>query len=188
MTLAAEAAAGAASAAVDAAALPHAAEAELDDADEAAREADKEQLNKLAEMLMALEPAAEHRSPFETLPIYTDEDKGEDEEEGDKTDGDDDEADARREGWKKLDVERGSLRSVTSPGSAAVAPGGLVVHTEHGRGRYLGLRQIRVKGEVRVREYLELEYAGDEKMYLPLDQEDQLQRYDGSARDVADLS
>ncbi len=56
-------------------------------------------------------------------------------------------------------------------------PGDLVVHVEHGIGRYLGLTTIRV-GD-RPQEALAVEYAEGARLYVPLDQAHLLSRYIG---------
>jgi transcription-repair coupling factor (superfamily II helicase) len=50
-----------------------------------------------------------------------------------------------------------------------------VVHVQHGIGRYLGLQRLPVQGFAS--DYLVLEYAGGDKVYVPLDRLNQVQRY-----------
>jgi transcription-repair coupling factor (superfamily II helicase) len=57
-------------------------------------------------------------------------------------------------------------------------PGDFVVHIEHGIGKYRGLKNITTDG--RTGEYLELEYANRNVLYVPLDQIDRVGRYIGS--------
>ncbi|MGQ9926267.1 MAG: transcription-repair coupling factor [Chloroflexaceae bacterium] len=57
-------------------------------------------------------------------------------------------------------------------------PGDYVVHIEHGIARFEGLIR-RVVGEIE-REYLVLRYAGDDKIYVPVDQVDRVTRYIGA--------
>lgn len=57
-------------------------------------------------------------------------------------------------------------------------PGDFVVHTEHGVGRFLGLREIE-QGEARG-DYMLLEYAGGSKLYVPLTRMDLVQRFRGA--------
>lgn len=57
----------------------------------------------------------------------------------------------------------------------ALTPGDLVIHTEHGLGRYLGLKTLSV-GEA-PHDCLELEYAGQSKLYLPVENIELLSRY-----------
>ncbi len=53
--------------------------------------------------------------------------------------------------------------------------GGLVVHIHHGIGRYLGMVTLQVGGVQN--DFLQLEYAGGDKIYLPVDRLSMLQRY-----------
>lgn len=57
-------------------------------------------------------------------------------------------------------------------------PGDYVVHIEHGIAQYEGLIR-RVVGAIE-REYLVLRYAGDDKIYVPVDQVDRVTRYIGA--------
>ena len=56
-------------------------------------------------------------------------------------------------------------------------PGHYVVHVEHGIGRFVGVTREQVGG--REYEYLELEYAGSDRLLVPTDQLRRLQRYIG---------
>ncbi|MBK8165565.1 MAG: transcription-repair coupling factor [bacterium] len=58
---------------------------------------------------------------------------------------------------------------------ASLRPGELVVHLEYGIARYQGLRVITVEGIER--ECLLLEYAEDGKVYVPVENIDQVERY-----------
>ncbi|HEX77097.1 MAG TPA: transcription-repair coupling factor [Dehalococcoidia bacterium] len=58
-----------------------------------------------------------------------------------------------------------------------LSPGDYVVHVEHGIARYGGLVQLTL--EEREREYLVLEYALGDKLYVPIDQMDRVSRYVG---------
>lgn len=55
--------------------------------------------------------------------------------------------------------------------------GDLVVHDIHGIGRYLGLTKLKT-GQAE-REYLHIQYAGEDKLYIPVDQLEEVQRYIG---------
>jgi transcription-repair coupling factor (superfamily II helicase) len=61
---------------------------------------------------------------------------------------------------------------------ADLKPGDYVVHTTHGVGRFLGLRQI-VQGELKG-DFMLLEYAGEAKLYVPLTRMDLVEKYRGS--------
>lgn len=56
-----------------------------------------------------------------------------------------------------------------------IEEGDLVVHSFHGIGRYIGLRRLEVEGEEG--DYLFIEYAGGDRLYLPLHKLSLLQRY-----------
>ncbi|MFN2484734.1 MAG: transcription-repair coupling factor [Candidatus Limnocylindria bacterium] len=58
-----------------------------------------------------------------------------------------------------------------------LVPGDHVVHVDHGIARYVGITQ-RTYGDV-TREYLQLDFAGDDKIFLPVDQIGRLTRYSG---------
>jgi transcription-repair coupling factor (superfamily II helicase) len=59
-----------------------------------------------------------------------------------------------------------------------LAPGDLVVHTEHGIGRYAGLVTLAVDGEPA--DYLLLEYAEGARLYLPVQRMGAVGKYAGS--------
>mgnify|MGYP000458765869 CR=1 FL=1 len=61
-------------------------------------------------------------------------------------------------------------------------PGEFVVHIEYGIARYRGLRRIAVEGSER--ECLLLEYAGDDRVYVPVEKIDVVERY-SSDKDAA---
>jgi transcription-repair coupling factor (superfamily II helicase) len=61
---------------------------------------------------------------------------------------------------------------------ADIQSGDYVVHESHGIGRYLGLEQLTVGGEVR--EYMKIRYAGDDLLYVPAEQTNVIQKYIGS--------
>ncbi|MCL6548048.1 MAG: transcription-repair coupling factor [Alicyclobacillus sp.] len=56
--------------------------------------------------------------------------------------------------------------------------GDYVVHVNHGIGKYLGIRTLEIEG--RHKDYLHLQYAGNDTLYVPVEQIDQVQRYIGS--------
>ena len=57
-------------------------------------------------------------------------------------------------------------------------PGDYVVHLHHGIGKFLGIEKITVDGIAR--DYFAIKYAGEDKLYVPLDQLQLLQKYLGS--------
>ncbi len=79
----------------------------------------------------------------------------------------------------------GRLREA-GPGAADSAffrfhlePGDLVVHRDHGVGRFLGMR--RVSDDEGEREYMQLEYSDSHRLYVPAEHLDRIQRYVGGA-------
>lgn len=63
---------------------------------------------------------------------------------------------------------------------STLSPGDLVVHIEHGIGRYEGLETLTIYGAPH--DCLKLTYAGDDRLYLPVENVDMLSRY-GSGED-----
>ncbi len=56
--------------------------------------------------------------------------------------------------------------------------GDFVVHVNHGIGKYLGVETLEIDG--RHKDYLHLSYAGNDTLYVPVDQIDLVQRYVGA--------
>ncbi|MDD2497243.1 MAG: CarD family transcriptional regulator, partial [Desulfitobacteriaceae bacterium] len=52
-----------------------------------------------------------------------------------------------------------------------------VVHVNHGIGRYLGVKRLQI-GDAQ-RDYLYIQYSGEDKLYVPTDQVDLIQKYIG---------
>ena len=63
-----------------------------------------------------------------------------------------------------------------------LTPGDYVVHSMHGIGKYIGLKTIETEGIHR--DYIEIAYAGTDKLFLPANNLDQLQKYIGNEGDV----
>jgi transcription-repair coupling factor (superfamily II helicase) len=66
--------------------------------------------------------------------------------------------------------------------ASALSPGDLVVHIDHGIGRYEGLRTLDVQGAPH--DCLELQYGGEAKLYLPVENIDLLTRYGSEGEGV----
>ena len=66
-----------------------------------------------------------------------------------------------------------------------LAPGAPVVHQDHGVGRYLGLEPLTIDN--RDAEFLMLEYADGDKLYVPVSSLHLVSRYTGSSPDTAPL-
>lgn len=67
----------------------------------------------------------------------------------------------------------GKIKSFTE-----LKPGDYVVHTNHGIGVFKGVRQLELDGHKK--DYLELSYASGDKLYVPVDQLDLVQKYIGT--------
>jgi transcription-repair coupling factor (superfamily II helicase) len=76
---------------------------------------------------------------------------------------------------------RGALRSFTD-----LRTGDIVVHEDHGLARFAGFDTKTVAGVTR--DYLNLEYAGTDKVFLPVDQFAKISRYVGAGGEHPPLS
>jgi transcription-repair coupling factor (superfamily II helicase) len=70
-----------------------------------------------------------------------------------------------------------SKRVVTRDLVGKLEPGDLVVHVDHGIARYVGMTQREYGGATK--EYLQLDFAGDDKIFLPADMIGRITRYSG---------
>ena len=62
-----------------------------------------------------------------------------------------------------------------------------VVHVDHGIGRFVGLRQIATDAYgATTQEFLELRYAAEDKLFVPVERLDLLQKYTGASRPPLD--
>ena len=72
-------------------------------------------------------------------------------------------------------------RAAAGPGQAIrlgeLAIGDIVVHVNHGIGRYVGMKTMQIDGHDR--EYLEVEYAARDRVFVPTDQIGLVQKYIG---------
>lgn len=75
---------------------------------------------------------------------------------------------------KKAGKER-SVQKLALDFLTSLSPGDYVVHMEHGIGRFEGMTQKTVDDTVR--EYLELTYAENDKLFVPVDQADKLSKF-----------
>ena len=64
--------------------------------------------------------------------------------------------------------------------------GDLVVHVDHGIGEFVGLKQLGVSAGDSAQEFLELRYAGDDKLFVPVERLDLVQKYTGGSRPALD--
>ncbi len=88
--------------------------------------------------------------------------------------------DAELFGWGKPKPRRPQQPRAVAPEVffADVQPGDYVVHLEHGIGQFKGLIKMAVDGVER--EYLQVEYAQGDQLYVPVHQADRLARYVGA--------
>lgn len=87
--------------------------------------------------------------------------------------------DAEIFGWARPAPRKASRPRPVAPEAffADVEPGSYVVHVEHGIGLFKGLAKMSFNGGER--EYLLVEYAAGDKLYVPVYQADRLSRYVG---------
>ena len=70
--------------------------------------------------------------------------------------------------------------------------GDLVVHVDHGIGEFVGLKQLHPAGRAYgaaapdLQEFLELRYHGDDKLFVPVERLDLIQKYTGGTRPALD--
>lgn len=55
--------------------------------------------------------------------------------------------------------------------------GDYVVHENHGIGKFIGIQQLKVQGEKK--DYIKIKYAGNDMLYVPVEQMDIVQKYIG---------
>ncbi len=88
--------------------------------------------------------------------------------------------DAEIFGWKRPEPRRIRQARPAAPESsfADLEPGDYVVHVEYGIGRFIGLQKRILNGDER--EYLVVQYAGTDQLFVPIHQADRLARYIGA--------
>ncbi|MCD6519058.1 MAG: transcription-repair coupling factor [Anaerolineae bacterium] len=88
--------------------------------------------------------------------------------------------DAELFGWLRLRKRRSTKRRRIAPESlfADLKEGDYVVHIEYGIGRYKGMVRKTI-GNLE-REYMEIEYASGDRLYVPIHQADRVSRYLGA--------
>ncbi|WP_315117238.1 transcription-repair coupling factor [uncultured Clostridium sp.] len=80
---------------------------------------------------------------------------------------------AKKKSSKKF-VKKG-LNKIRS--FSELKPGDYIVHVNHGIGLYKGIRQLDIGGHTK--DYLELTYSGEDRLYVPVEQLDMVQKYVG---------
>jgi transcription-repair coupling factor (superfamily II helicase) len=101
--------------------------------------------------------------------------------------------DAALQLWAETDVFDEDRRMVERRRSATktflsdfrdLKVGDLVVHVDHGIGVFVGLKRIDVGLEAQ--EFMELRYAGEDKLFVPVERLDLVQKYTGASRPALD--
>lgn len=67
-------------------------------------------------------------------------------------------------------------------GLSDVTPGDLVVHALHGIGRFVGIRKLELEGVTK--DYITIQYAGKDVLYVPVTQLDMVSKYIGGRDDT----
>jgi len=62
----------------------------------------------------------------------------------------------------------------------------LVVHIDNGIGRFVGLKKMAIGPGGEAQEFMELRYSGEDKLFVPLDRLDLVQKYTGGAAPALD--
>ena len=75
-------------------------------------------------------------------------------------------------------LDKMDKRAVTFREQLSIHKGDYVVHTDYGIGEFLGLEQIKAYGKIR--ECLAIQYQNNDKVYVPLEKMDQVQKYSSS--------
>ena len=83
---------------------------------------------------------------------------------------------AQKKRKPKKDSNRQKLQSYSD-----LSPGDLVVHTHHGIGRFAGIRRMPVDGVEK--DYIKIDYAGGDCLYVPVTQLDLVSKYIGGGED-----
>ena len=85
-------------------------------------------------------------------------------------------APARKRQRLKKDSRHQKLQSYTD-----LTPGDLVVHVHHGIGRFTGIQRMPVDGVEK--DYIKIDYAGGDRLYVPVTQLDLVSKYIGGGED-----
>ena len=78
----------------------------------------------------------------------------------------------------KYTRRRKSSKGVPIKAFTDIQPGDYVVHEMHGIGQFTGVVKLTVDGSTR--DYLKIQYAGKDVLYVPVDQMENIQKYMGS--------
>ena len=75
---------------------------------------------------------------------------------------------------KKVEKKKGKVINVFTD----LKVGDFVVHENHGIGQYIGIEKLKIDNMIR--DYLHIKYSGNDKLFIPTDQLDMIQKYIGS--------
>jgi transcription-repair coupling factor (superfamily II helicase) len=100
--------------------------------------------------------------------------------------------DARLQVYAETDIFEEERRRTTTSRKRSLAAaflsdlrdlkvGDFIVHVDHGIGQFVGLKQLSIGHGDIVQEFLELRYHGDDKMFVPVERLDLIQKYTGAA-------
>lgn len=80
---------------------------------------------------------------------------------------------------KKSRKKKNSAEAIRS--LADISEGDLIVHSGHGIGRFVGIRKLEMEGVTK--DYITIQYAGTDKLYIPVTQLDMVSKYIGPRDD-----
>lgn len=95
-------------------------------------------------------------------------------------------SDAELFGWAKPRPVVRRRRQVPATLLSELQPGDYVVHVDHGLGRFEGIQRMDVAGAGR--DYLVLQYAAGDRMYVPTEQADRVAKYHGAGQEPPALN
>ena len=73
---------------------------------------------------------------------------------------------------------RGTIKGQPIKSFTDIGQGDFVVHDSHGIGKFVGIEQLTVQGMIK--DYMKVEYAGNDMLYVPVDQMNLIQKYMGA--------
>ena len=79
--------------------------------------------------------------------------------------------------YKKKRRKKTKDRSKALSSFTDLHEGDFVVHENHGIGKFTGIHQLKVEGEIK--DYIKIKYAGNDILYVPVEQMDMVQKYVG---------
>lgn len=83
---------------------------------------------------------------------------------------------------KKVHTQKNISNAERIKNYSELHTGDYVVHVNHGIGKYLGIETLEIGGAHK--DYLHIKYAGNDKLYVPVEQIDQVQKYVGNNEDI----